>query len=960
MNIHRRSAPVALAWIAALVACPALARAQFNIAAPAPAQAAPLPAPGAPAGPASASTGPVLTLPNGGFAAGELLDSADPKVIRWRSPAFAGPVEFRSSALSAIRWPSPPKRVDPSGEFRFELAGGDVVFGRLVALDDATAEVDLPGLGRFHVDRKSVQRIQPRRDGAEMIYSGPNGLADWKEPKPKGSWREEGGQVLSDQPGSTLQGGLGLPDRAVIEFELSWKGAKPPDFILALGVDDEKDSLKQAFRFEVWDGHLIVDREAGPKADLASLGKVNEMKNRVHLIAYLDQSAGRILVVGPNGKPLADLTVPAPRESVVGDGLALKLLSTLKVPALIKPGVALVNVKGDVRLERLRIGRWDGTSPRPFDADRSRIHLADGSVTYGQVAGYDPEGRAFTVKDGGAESKVAVDRIADVFLSRPDDDAPRPTKASLVDGTRLGGELRKVEAGRAEFAVPGFREPVSPPVAALLSLAWPRPEVIPGTPGGRPGVLEVEGARLPGSLADGRVEGEDGGLTWLAGGASPASLRPGVSGQITYAEPKPPAPATATPPPARPQNAMIVLNNVVGQLTNTAANTAAKRKDEARRALHLRTGDVIPCEITAIDEEGVRFISPLAPGTFVPHAKVKAIELAPLDPVGIKVGKAKRERMLTLPRMQKDSPPTQLIRSTNGDYLRGRILAMDGSKLDVEVHLDPKAIPRDRVARIIWFHADELDPSKAPAPAAEDKKGARVQAVRSDGVRVTFRAEGFAKGVLAGTSDVLGPITVKPEDVDQVLLGSKIEQAAAQVAYGRWTLHNAEEPKFVKGTDGGETPSGTDSPLVGKPAPDFTIDLLDGKKFHLADHKGKVVILDFWATWCGPCLQAMPQVERAAKEFADRGVELYAVNLQEAPRDIKAMLERHKFDVTVALDRDGVVAERYAATAIPQTVIIDREGKVARLYVGSSPDLEKSLRDSLNALQAPAPAPASK
>ncbi len=950
---HRRPAAFALAGIAALFAWPVPSRAQDRMVievaapAPAPATAAPTPAPAAP-GP---TTGPILTLPNGGFAAGELLDSPDPKVIRWRSPAFVAPVEFRGPALASIRWPSPSKRAEPSGEFRFELAGGDVVFGRLVALDDATAELDLPALGRYHVDRKAIQRVQPRRDGADLIYSGPNGLADWQAPKAPDAWREESGQPLTDQPGATLRGDLGLPDRAAIEFELSWK-AKQPDFVLALGISDEKDSLKQAFRFEVWDGNLVVDREAGDRADLAPLGLVADLKNRVHLIAYLDQSAGRLLVVGPNGKPLADLTVPTARDRLQVDGVKGRPIVDVKVPPLLKPGVALVNVKGDVRLERLRIGRWDGSSPKPFDADRSRIHLVDGSVTYGQVSGYDPEGRAFLVKDDGAESKVAVDRIADVFLSKPDEEAPRATKASLADGSRLGGDLRKIEGGRAELTVPGFREPVPLPIAGLQLLAWPQPEPTPGgAAGGRIGVLEVEGTRLPGSLADGRVEGDTAGLAWQPGGGSAGALRPGLSGQITYAEPKKPAPAATAPPPARPQNAMIVLNNVVGQLTNTAA----KQKAESRRALHLRTGDVIPCEITAIDEEGVRFTSPLAPGTFVPHAKIKAIELAPLDPVGIKVGKAKRERLLTLPRMQKGSPPTQLIRSTNGDYLRGRILAMDGSKLEVEIHLDPKAIPRDRIARIIWFHADELDPTKAPA-AAEEKKEARVQAVRSDGVRVTFRPEGFAKGVLSGTSDVLGSITVKPEDVDQILLGSKIEQTASQVAYGRWTLHNAEEPKFVKGTDGGgETPSGTDSPMVGKAAPDFTLDLLDGKKFHLAEHKGKVVILDFWATWCGPCLQAMPQVERVAREFADKGVELFAVNLQEAPRDIKAMLERHKFEVTVALDRDGVVAEKYAATAIPQTVIIDREGKVARLYVGSSADLEAKLRDSLNALQDPAP-----
>ena len=91
----------------------------------------------------------------------------------------------------------------------------------------------------------------------------------------------------------------------------------------------------------------------------------------------------------------------------------------------------------------------------------------------------------------------------------------------------------------------------------------------------------------------------------------------------------------------------------------------------------------------------------------------------------------------------------------------------------------------------------------------------------------------------------------------------------------------------------------------------------------------------------------MPQVDKVAREFADRDVMLVAVNLEETPERIQAALARLKLDTTVALDRDGRVAEKYGATAIPQTVIIDREGKVARLFVGGGARFDEQLRTAL-------------
>jgi thiol-disulfide isomerase/thioredoxin len=146
---------------------------------------------------------------------------------------------------------------------------------------------------------------------------------------------------------------------------------------------------------------------------------------------------------------------------------------------------------------------------------------------------------------------------------------------------------------------------------------------------------------------------------------------------------------------------------------------------------------------------------------------------------------------------------------------------------------------------------------------------------------------------------------------------------------------------------------GNEHALVGKQAPGFTLSQLGGGKVDLASHEGEnIVILDFWATWCGPCVKAMPIVEKVADEYADQGVVLYAVNLRESKDKIRGFLDEHELDVNVLLDKDGRVAQKYQASSIPQTVIIDTDGSVQAVHVGLLPDLESKLSSELEQLLA--------
>jgi thiol-disulfide isomerase/thioredoxin len=139
--------------------------------------------------------------------------------------------------------------------------------------------------------------------------------------------------------------------------------------------------------------------------------------------------------------------------------------------------------------------------------------------------------------------------------------------------------------------------------------------------------------------------------------------------------------------------------------------------------------------------------------------------------------------------------------------------------------------------------------------------------------------------------------------------------------------------------------------LEGKAAPDFTIPLLDGGDLKLSMFKGKnVVILDFWATWCGPCRMAMPALEKVAGEFADKGVLLFAVNQQEEPEKIKAFLEKQNLKVKVALDKDMKAAQLYSVQGIPRIIVIDKEGVIRKDLAGYLETLEDDMRNVITPL----------
>ena len=143
-----------------------------------------------------------------------------------------------------------------------------------------------------------------------------------------------------------------------------------------------------------------------------------------------------------------------------------------------------------------------------------------------------------------------------------------------------------------------------------------------------------------------------------------------------------------------------------------------------------------------------------------------------------------------------------------------------------------------------------------------------------------------------------------------------------------------------------QRPSPEHAGFEGRPATDFTLEsLAGGPPVKLSEQKGKIVVLDFWATWCGPCRRWMPIVAKAQKDYASMGVQVYAVNLKETENKVRTYLTQQNIDVPVLMDRSGQVGDDYRASSIPTTVVVGRDGKVVRVLVGLHD--EADLKDVL-------------
>jgi len=140
------------------------------------------------------------------------------------------------------------------------------------------------------------------------------------------------------------------------------------------------------------------------------------------------------------------------------------------------------------------------------------------------------------------------------------------------------------------------------------------------------------------------------------------------------------------------------------------------------------------------------------------------------------------------------------------------------------------------------------------------------------------------------------------------------------------------------------------SGLMGQAAPDFALKSSTGENLRLSEFRGDVVMINFWATWCGPCRQEMPLLDELYQRYERVGFSLLGVNIDDDSRKAMTMISDLGVNFPVLFDSTKAVSKLYQVDAMPVTVIVDRDGKVRHVHQGYKPGYEDKYLDEIRSL----------
>ena len=153
----------------------------------------------------------------------------------------------------------------------------------------------------------------------------------------------------------------------------------------------------------------------------------------------------------------------------------------------------------------------------------------------------------------------------------------------------------------------------------------------------------------------------------------------------------------------------------------------------------------------------------------------------------------------------------------------------------------------------------------------------------------------------------------------------------------------------LQGNAGGISPLNSDN-IINSKAPDFTLKDLNGKTVSLSAFKGKVILLNFWATWCPPCRAEMPSLNKLYNILKPRGLEVVAVSTDRSISDIKDFIESHRVGFPILFDSERSASKLYRVFSMPTTFLIDRKGVIVEKFYGEYDWTEPETKEKIEKL----------
>jgi cytochrome c biogenesis protein CcmG, thiol:disulfide interchange protein DsbE len=175
-----------------------------------------------------------------------------------------------------------------------------------------------------------------------------------------------------------------------------------------------------------------------------------------------------------------------------------------------------------------------------------------------------------------------------------------------------------------------------------------------------------------------------------------------------------------------------------------------------------------------------------------------------------------------------------------------------------------------------------------------------------------------------------------------VALSCKRAEKPEVSGYSKPTTRTAEQAKPKPA----EPVAGSD---VGATMPEYSASWLDGSKFELASRRDKVVLLNLWATWCGPCRFEIPELQKMHTELASKGFEVIGVSVDEGGVEtVKQFVAEHKMTYPIVVDPEGKLASLFQTSVLPTTALIDRNGKIVWKHYGLIEANDLSLKQAID------------